>query len=1254
MIRNKLKKTAAGFLAALICMASAFPVKDYASAGNRGVVYMSDNVLTLSDGHGLNFKTVYNEDLHSYETAYCIQHGTSLYSMTRVAAEDLNLESFSGTVNDLLRLALAYGYDSSDNNSETLRISSSSGQKYAATQFIVWNIIGGNYDDNFNRNYGWFDYADSDVAYSQQINSYVTEIENNIRAVIAGRNGGIKLFTSAQESASESYPHTDVWDDRTDSEKNSIAENIIGFVTDIYDYMLYGSEGRAYEINSQVNYIFNGSLSAAQLYDAIYNSQEAQEHINGMSDSEYVTMLYRTILNREPDSGGLATHTQALASGKSRKALMQDLMSSQEWALYSSSLDVAGGNVYYVFEYELPAGASLSTSAIVSNSTGEEVNFIRLSGNKWRIVLGATGTVTFEIDMGLTSLPVVWRSQSGNYQKMISVTDSFRDLRYVSFGAKGEISYNPTATPTPKPSNSPTPTPYQVTDRPASISLTKVGRTMTDSHQELCSIINSEGERMDLDLTVFDMNRVNLSGATFVCVPRNDVYRHEGNSSAVSRRKVFSAGQRIIMTEGASGVYNLGGLYEGVYDIYETQAPDGFLPINGIVATVTVTDKVNGYAHTATVSGRNSSNSAVTISSAGKIIVNDTPVKAIIDISKAIPQGNMTDEEYERAISSVVFGLYTAEKNEYFDSKYVASGALVGVSQVKVVRDQDGKIIGGEAVFDNDIPDGKYYVQEIYAGPAIISDGSRYDLQVDRSGATEASINIGLNIENDLKTGKIIVYKYDEWYKTYLEGAEFSVFREDGSLYGLMNWNEEEKYYEIDAGYGNYMIRETLAPDGFILDETVYEAVINDDGECVRITDAGGEGISNSPVTYSLRLYKVDDSDAERQLAGAVFEIYEDSNGSGEYEADEDKNAMTYVDGELLEAQVIETVNSNGEAEYCLSGQLRAGCYFVIETKCPEGYSLTDGSDGITKIVLGERNSSDTDLIMQENNVNVRIGNRCSGSIHITKLDVDYPDSRLSGAVFTVYEDSNGNGLIDADTDKLVGVMTEETSGEYYIHDLPYGHYLIEESQAPENYERREDIWQVFIESDGMTYDISDSDFAGVADRPQTGSLKVIKLSSDNHIAGISFRIMGVDFSGREYDEVFETDDNGIILIEGLRVGSYTVSEVDNEVVAGYDLAEDAVVTIGAGQTCEVYMTNTERQLNTPTPTITPTASVTPSLTPEITPTASITPEDKTITNTGERTSNYEKTGVLLIAIASFLMLSILPFGIRKYKNDRE
>lgn len=78
------------------------------------------------------------------------------------------------------------------------------------------------------------------------------------------------------------------------------------------------------------------------------------------------------------------------------------------------------------------------------------------------------------------------------------------------------------------------------------------------------------------------------------------------------------------------------------------------------------------------------------------------------------------------------------------------------------------------------------------------------------------------------------------------------------------------------------------------------------------------------------------------------------------------------------------------------------------------------------------------------------------------------------------------------------------------------------------------------------------------------------KTSSDGKVEGFTFRVTGVN----GYDRSFTTDKNGEIIIEGLRIGDYTVSEVQDTVSASYVLPADKIATVKVGSTTVVEMHN--------------------------------------------------------------------------------
>lgn len=96
------------------------------------------------------------------------------------------------------------------------------------------------------------------------------------------------------------------------------------------------------------------------------------------------------------------------------------------------------------------------------------------------------------------------------------------------------------------------------------------------------------------------------------------------------------------------------------------------------------------------------------------------------------------------------------------------------------------------------------------------------------------------------------------------------------------------------------------------------------------------------------------------------------------------------------------------------------------------------------------------------------------------------------------------------------------------MKDLLYGHYLVKETKAPDGFLLDEGVYAVFIEADGMTYSVENKAGVGFINNAMTGSLKIIKTSSDGKVEGFSFRVTGAN----GYDKTFVTDKNGEILLK--------------------------------------------------------------------------------------------------------------------------
>lgn len=194
------------------------------------------------------------------------------------------------------------------------------------------------------------------------------------------------------------------------------------------------------------------------------------------------------------------------------------------------------------------------------------------------------------------------------------------------------------------------------------------------------------------------------------------------------------------------------------------------------------------------------------------------------------------------------------------------------------------------------------------------------------------------------------------------------------------------------------------------------------------------------------------------------------------------------------------------------------------------------------------------------------------GGVTLTKVDKDYPENKLEGAVFEVYRDSNRNQELD-DEDELLGTMEELGGGEYALTGLCYGGYFAKEAQAPEGFYLGENAYYFAITEDGETVTVENEAGKGFVNAAQVGSLRIVKTSSDGKLEGFSFRVTGAN----GYDQVFQTDAEGFILVEGLRIGDYTVSEVRDGTSDGYLLPADKTASVFEGAVTEVEMHNEKK-----------------------------------------------------------------------------
>ena len=347
---------------------------------------------------------------------------------------------------------------------------------------------------------------------------------------------------------------------------------------------------------------------------------------------------------------------------------------------------------------------------------------------------------------------------------------------------------------------------------------------------------------------------------------------------------------------------------------------------------------------------------------------------------------------------------------------------------------------------------------------------------------------------------------------------------------------------DVPCGASLY-VKEIGTDEHYILSDEKYPVVFEYAGQDiakVQIQVNDGEPIENTLKRGKVSGWKVDQDGFE--LGSAVIGLFR------------------FDETEFTEETAFLVTESN-EIGYFEFDKVPVGNWLVREIAPPAAFVLTEETFPVEITEDGQT-------------IEIRIENQIiKGIAETTKVDADYPENKLSGAVFEIYADVDNNGEFDAEIDQLVGEMTETEPGLYQMKDLVWGSYFLHEKESPEFFQRDENYYPFSITENGAVVRIETEAGVGFLNKAQTGSLKVVKTADDDKIEGRTFKITGTDFMGNPYEQEFQTDENGEINVE-LRVGEYTVAEAAGEDAEKYILPDDQTVGIKAGETTTVKMHN--------------------------------------------------------------------------------
>ena len=429
----------------------------------------------------------------------------------------------------------------------------------------------------------------------------------------------------------------------------------------------------------------------------------------------------------------------------------------------------------------------------------------------------------------------------------------------------------------------------------------------------------------------------------------------------------------------------------------------------------------------------------------------------------------------------------------------------------------------------------------VYAGQEVEITETAADFCNERQ---KAAISLDKVLEQDERfgigtSGELSAVTFGLFAAGELTATDGSIIPADGLLEIVSVDENGHAVCKTDLPFGSYYLKELSTDGHYILSDEKYPIVFEYAGQDTALVDIKAN--SGAPIENKL-------------LYGEIHGLKKDENGIGLAGA---LIGLFRADcTEFTTENAILTATSAEDGSFSFA-RVPYGNWIVREIEAPTGFVLSEKTHPVTVDADG--------AVIEVEIENTRI----RGTVQLTKTDRDYPDSKLTGAEFTIYCDSNSNKELDAD-DELVGTLTETGIGVYEMSDLLYGGYFVKETKAPEGFYLDDNAYYFEIVEDGKIVPVENEAGKGFVNAPQVGSLKIIKTSSNGKIEGFSFRVTGPN----GYVGVFTTDKNGEIIIENLRIGEYVVSEVSDGASSAYVLPADKTASVFEGAVTKVEMHN--------------------------------------------------------------------------------
>ncbi len=462
---------------------------------------------------------------------------------------------------------------------------------------------------------------------------------------------------------------------------------------------------------------------------------------------------------------------------------------------------------------------------------------------------------------------------------------------------------------------------------------------------------------------------------------------------------------------------------------------------------------------------------------------------------------------------------------------------------------------------------GTYTIKEISAPSGYLLNTKTYNVTV------EVNQTATQSVVNTEPTGTFTLVKKNADKSAKLQGAEYRIWNDNYDKTFTTNENGEIKVEGLKLGKYNY--QETKAPDGYLIDDTIYSFELKYKDQNTAVVYASAERTDNEPIG-TISIIKEDIKTGSMPQGDAVFEgaVYKVYAKEDIY--NEAKTKKFFSNGDLVATR---TINEKGTTEDITN--LPLGKYVVKEEVAPLGYML-DTKEYEVNLTYNNQNE---DII---SNTTTSFEKVKEMGVHIFKSGIKENSGvtpGLEGAEFTIklnsevekaYEqgytyaevwngiDESGN-QVEVDSKRVAEaqviaptietIITDENGDAYTQNNLPYGKYIVKETKTPADYEPSVDFTFSITEDESEVEEIAKKTKHIVVNNEQLETY--IKLIKKDKNTGKLVTLNSTTFEIKATKDIYDRATNKIIFKKGetisQKVGNTTytsfTTNADNIVV---------------------------------------------------------------------------------------------------------